>query len=364
MDKIRILTVTTSGLARKEGISTVILDYYSRFDKNKFELDIIASGNYGYELVTAFQNIGVNIQCLPSRKNSFPEYVKAFIKLIKKRKYDALYIHGSSAIMATELVLARISGCTIRVVHSHNTTCEHKRADKILRPIFYRSYTQALACGEDAGKWLYGGRKFEVIKNGRDVDTYKYDPESRKKIRKTLGLEEDVLAIGHVGNFTEQKNQKFLVEIMDVLRSQNVKARLYLIGDGRTREGVEKLVKDKNLEDVICFTGSIQNVPEMLQAMDVMALPSLYEGLPLVAIEWQIAALPCLLSDCITRECAYTKQVRFLSLDAGAQKWADEIIKFKDYNRQSVAKECIALTKENGYALEQNAEKLQSFFDR
>lgn len=362
MKKIRILTVTTSGLARKEGISTVILDYYSRFDKNKFELDIIASGAYSYELVKSFQSIGVNIRCLPSRKINFPKYVKAFIGLIKEQQYDALYIHGSSAIMAIELMLARISGCKIRVVHSHNTTCEHKVVDKILRPIFYHSYTKALACGEDAGKWLFESRKFEVIKNGRDINTYKYDPKMRKRMREKLGLEDDILAIGHVGNFTEQKNQKFIIDILEELLGRSEKVRLYLMGDGRTKDYIEALVNEKKMNKLVVFTGSISNVAEMLQAMDVMVLPSLYEGLPLVAIEWQIAALPCVLSDSITRECAYTDQVKFMPLSVGSRPWADQISSFKGFNRGKVADQCVEVTKKSGYALEENVVRLQSFF--
>lgn len=126
MRKIKILAISTSGLARKEGISTVILDNFSRFDKESFELHVIAAGAYSYELVQEYENAGVAIKCLPSRKASLLLYVKAFIALFKKEKYDALYIHGSSAIMSIELMIAKLCGCKVRVVHSHNTTCDHK----------------------------------------------------------------------------------------------------------------------------------------------------------------------------------------------------------------------------------------------
>ncbi len=364
MRKIKILTVTTSGLAKKEGISTVILDYYSHFDKSKFDLDIIVSGEYSYELVKAFQNIGVSIRCLPSRKYSFPKYIKSFIKLIQEQKYDALYIHGSSAIMSVELLLTWLGGCKIRVVHSHNTTCDHRRADRFLRPIFYHLYTQALACGSDAGKWLYGNRKFTVIKNGRDLNTYRYNSEIRKIMRRNLCLEDDTLAIGHVGNFNEQKNQRFLIDVIDNLQNRSEKAKLFLMGDGRTKSNIEQLVRKRKLDDYVVFTGSVSNVSEMLQAMDVMVLPSLYEGLPLVAIEWQIAALPCIFADSITKECAYTEQVKFLPLSVGGNGWAEEILSWRGFEREIVANQCVELTKTHGYAIEENADKLQSIFIR
>jgi len=88
--KIKILTISTSGLGKKEGISTVILDNYALFDKNRFQLDVVASGEYSYQLVTEFQNIGVNIKYLPSRKISVAKYIIALKNLIKKEKYDAI----------------------------------------------------------------------------------------------------------------------------------------------------------------------------------------------------------------------------------------------------------------------------------
>lgn len=175
MKKIKILTLSTSGLGKKEGISTVILDNYALFDKDKFQLDMIASGDYSYQLISEFQNIGVNIKCLPSRKISLIQYITALVKLMRREKYDAVYLHGSSAILSIELIIARVCGCKIRVVHSHNTTCDHKIADKILRTIFYKNYTVALACGHEAGQWLYGNRPFDIIKNGRNTKVYAFD---------------------------------------------------------------------------------------------------------------------------------------------------------------------------------------------
>ena len=67
MKKIKILIVTTTGLGKKEGISTIILDYFSRFDKDKFDIDIIASGSYNYDLVVEFQNAEWNVHSLVLR---------------------------------------------------------------------------------------------------------------------------------------------------------------------------------------------------------------------------------------------------------------------------------------------------------
>lgn len=361
MSRIKILTITTSGLGKKEGISTVILDYYSYFNKNEFQLDLIASGEYNYKLVTEFQSIGVNIRCLPSRKISVIEYIKALITLLKKEKYDAIYIHGSSSLMCIELIIAKIYKCNIRVVHSHNTTCDHKKLDKLLRPIFYRSYTKALACGTDAGKWLYGNRPFEIIKNGRNIDIYKYDEKKRREMRKKLGISDDTIVIGHVGNFNKQKNQAFLIDLMKENLKKDIPIKMYLMGEGTTKENIMAKAKQENVNGNICFTGSINNVPDMLQAMDIMLLPSLHEGLPLVVVEWQMAGLPCIVSDAVTRECAYTDLVCFLPLDNLAV-WSKKITTLKICNRSAVSELAIQKARENGFDLKMNAQQLQQYF--
>lgn len=365
MKKIKILTLSTSGLGKKEGISTVILDNYVLFDKDKFQLDMIASGDYSYQLISEFQNIGVNIKCLPSRKISVFHYITALIKLMKKEKYDAVYLHGSSATLSIELVIARICRCKIRVVHSHNTTCDHKIVDKLLRPIFYRNYTAALACGYEAGQWLYGDRPFHIIKNGRNTKAYAFNSGKRDYMRKKLGLSAQTLVLGHVGNFNMQKNQVFLLDILEQLLKVERNLKLYLMGDGTTRKSIMQMADDRGLSQYIVFTGSIQNVPDMLQAMDLMLMPSLYEGLPLVAVEWQMMGLPCILSDKITTECVFSDLVKFLSIN-NVEEWKNTILAISKNQKKRVtaSKRAILAAKENGYDLSSNAQKLQQYFDK
>ncbi len=362
VDKYRILTISTTGLGIKDGISTVVYDYYSLFDKTKFELDIVAHTAYDKEFIASFERIGCHIHYLPSRRLNLLKYIVALIKLFRERNYNAIYVHGSSSTMVIELILAKIHGCKTRVVHSHNTTCDYNKMDVFFRPIFYHLYTLALACGNAAGKWLYGKGEFEIIKNGREIETYRFKTAVRERIRTSLGLCENVYAIGHVGNFNEQKNQDFLVGIFQELKKSEPNVKLFFMGEGHLRKSVAEHVAELGLENDVVFTGSISNVPDMLQAMDVMVLPSYYEGLPLVAVEWQIAALPSVLSDSITKECAYTDLVHFCSLSDTKEIWAKEILKYKNFDRQAVADKCVELTRESGFVLQENAERLQAIF--
>lgn len=253
-------------------------------------------------------------------------------------------------------------GCKVRIAHSHSSSCEHKKMDKLIRPIFYRSYTDALACSDAAGKWMYRNRPYEIIKNGRSTELYQFEPVIRNRMRDKLGLKEDTLAIGHVGNFYGPKNQEYLVYMMKELIKKNEHARLYFMGDGESKQQVEALTASEGLESYIVFTGSISDVDEMLQAMDVMALPSFYEGLPLVVVEWQMAGLPSVVSEHVSKECAYTDLVHFLPLESGHAVWADKILELAGNDRDRSSRDSVDRAADAGFDLRRNTQRLEEIF--
>lgn len=363
--KIKILTISTSGFKKKEGISTVILDTLALLDQQLFQIDIAVTGRYDPELIKAFDGIGVTARYLPDRKENICKYAPALTRLMRTEKYDAVYVHGNSATMSIELIIAKLCGCRIRAAHSHSSNCTHKLADRLLRPLFYRSYTAALACGSDAGQWLYPNRPFEIIKNGRNPEMYAFDSRKRIEMREQLNLAPGTQAIGHVGNFSAVKNHAFLIDVVDRLVRGGFDVRLFCMGDGKLRREIEKQAEQRGLKRYILFTGSICNVPDMLQAMDIMLLPSLYEGLPLVALEWQLAGLPCIISENVTKEAAFTDTVLYLPTnDPGL--WANTIAHSTrvPMDRIEASRKAVIAAKENGFDIRANAAKLEKCFLR
>ena len=74
--------------------------------------------------------------------------------------------------MLIELLIAKNNKVPKRIVHCHNTLNQHGKIDKILRPFFYKTYTTAIACGYDSGKFLFKNNKFDVFYNGRDLKKF------------------------------------------------------------------------------------------------------------------------------------------------------------------------------------------------
>nr|WP_279289747.1 glycosyltransferase [Anaerocolumna cellulosilytica] len=191
---------------------------------------------------------------------------------------------------------------------------------------------------------------------------YRFHPYKREEVRKMLGLDKTTLAIGHIGNFNEQKNHEFLIHVFYEVYKERKDAKLFLAGFGPKEEFIKMLVHTLGLKDRVVFLGVIDNVHEILQAMDVMLLPSLYEGLPLVVVEWQIAALPCIISEVVSRECVYTDLVRLLPLNCTYTRWAKNILEIDTKKRQLYADSVVSLTREHEYDIACEAERLAEFY--
>lgn len=73
---------------------------------------------------------------------------------LKKVKADIVHVHGSSALIAVELLIAMLAGVPVRVSHSHNTICSHPLLHQVLKPILKVVSNYHLACGELAGRLI------------------------------------------------------------------------------------------------------------------------------------------------------------------------------------------------------------------
>ena len=166
------------------------------------------------------------------------------------------------------------------------------------------------------------GRKNAKYAN-LDYEVLKYNEEIREKKRKELKLEDKVI-LGHVGNFCYQKNQEFLVELINKLDKN--KYYMLLIGVGNDFEMIKDKIDKMNLNKNVTLLGLRKDVNELMQAFDIFLLPSNFEGLPIVGVEAETAGLPCIFSDKITDEILLTENSISLPLDI--EKWKEKIEEF------------------------------------
>jgi glycosyltransferase involved in cell wall biosynthesis len=137
----------------------------------------------------------------------------------------------------------------------------------------------------------YAARKVVVVPNGRDLTTFTPGVH-REEVRKELGLDPSVPVVGVVGRLEQQKGHAYLLEAWPAVLAELPDARLVLAGDGSLRETLMHTACALRIADRVIFLGFRPDVPRILDAIDVLALPSLYEGMPLTVIEAAAMARP------------------------------------------------------------------------
>ncbi len=353
--RMRVLVISTVRF-RTNGITQVILNYYRNMDRRGIQTDFVVinsvSGGYREEL----ENTGAQIYRLPRREQPFL-YQQGLLRLMKENQYDIVHIHGNSAMMALETWTAQRAKIPVRIVHSHNTSCTHMRLHRLLYPVFARTYTHGFACGEDAGRWLFQRKPYEVLRNGIDLERFAYSGELQREYRKKLGVDmteagrdgvqRSCFVIGHIGNFIDQKNHEFLIRVFESLYRKDSRYRLVLLGDGALKEVMEAKVRELQLEAAVLFAGTTETPENYMQAMDLFALPSLYEGLPVVLVEAQAMGLPCIVSDRVSRAADLTGNIEYAGIEtAGDVKlWTEAIVQEAAAIEREAAKEKAAKEK-------------------
>lgn len=322
----KVLIINTSGLGMG-GITTHMLNYLRRLKEMQYEafFSIVVTGVRDKNVLEQFENLGCELVYLPDRKKKLWKYCFALRRLLRNNDFDVLHVHGNSSTMGIELSLGKQFGIPVRIAHCHNSKCEHPYLHKLLLPIFKKSYTQAVACSSLAGDWIFGKGKYIVLANAIDLDKFQFNAEVRKEYRKALKVADDTLLLGHVGNFNEQKNHDFLIDIFDEVQKKK-KAELILIGTGPLLADAKKKVNNFGMQDKVHFLGIRDDVGCWMQAMDCFVFPSKWEGFGMVLIEGQTSNLPMVVSTEVPIITKVTDNIRYISLSDGTGKWANLII--------------------------------------
>ena len=218
--------------------------------------------------------------------------------------------------------------------------------------------TIRLACSEKAGKWLYEEDAFSVINNAIDLEEYTPDSGKREEMRSEFGLSQEETAIVNIGRFHYQKNHKKLLDIFASYRQQYNKGVLFLVGTGELIDQIKEYARQLNIEKNVVFLGLRKDIPNLLQAMDVFVMPSLFEGLPVSGIEAQAAGLPCFFADTITPEICMTNYAKRLPLD-DIGEWVNALNQIPHKKNPTEAQEAL---RKYGYDIKVEADQLAEFY--
>ena len=363
----KILQVTS--LLARNGTETFIMNVYKHIDRKSMQFDFLVFTEDTDGYYEEAEGLGAHIYRLPSRRKGLVKYYESLDSFFREHanEYDAIHFNFCMLSTISPLYLAKKYNIPIRILHSHSSSWVDGLYNLILhkafKPFAYRLTNHYLACSIPAKKWFYGSTLAEekciVVRNGIDTSLFEYNEGIRSLYRRKLGIAEGDLVLGHVGSFLPVKNHAFIVDVYNELLKQAPNTRLLLIGTGELKNNVIDNLKHKEILDKVIFLENRNDVNYLLQAMDVFIFPSLFEGLPFALIEAQCAGLKVFASDTISHESKMTDNLYFLSLSKGAKKWANEILRYRNYNRNNEAE----LIKRAGYSIETTVNFLKKLYN-
>ena len=312
------------------GIENFIMNVYRQINREEYQFDFVLQCEEESFFEKEIQELGGRIYRIPRFEKHPIKHCMQLKNILKKEHYLAFHRHTAHCVAFIDLHVAKKCKISRRISHSHSSSNQKFLLNYLCRPFLFHYATSHLACGEDAGHWLYGNRPFQVIRNGVDTNKFLFSSRVREEYRKELNIEKFTI-LGHVGRFSEVKNHRFMIEVFKNLYQKDSSYKLLFCGGGELEEEIKQLCKENQIENAVIFAGIRSDVDKLIQAMDIFLFPSLYEGVPLTLIETQLNGIPCLISNKVPKETIYNNNVKTLPIhQEDIDKWVSQISKIKD----------------------------------
>ena len=274
------------------------------------EVTLITGPGIGPEgsLMERAQAAGFRIVEIPQMRRSLHPLrdwssYRAIIRSLRDLRPDIVHTHSSKAGILGRAAAAKLE---IPVVHTIHGASFHRGQ----HPLAFRTYRMLekyaarwtdgfiSVCDSLTGQYVAAGvapvEQFTTVYSGMDVDPFLHPPRPRGEVRQELGLSDGQVAVAKVARLFHLKGHKFLIEAARSIVGRCPDVRFVLIGDGILREEFEQQIAANGLVDHFIFTGLVPptRIPELINACDVVAHTSEWEGLARVLPQGLIAGKP------------------------------------------------------------------------
>lgn len=342
------------------GIERYIRNLLEKTQKD-FEYAIMIDFDGPTPIDDVIAKYNIRVIRITNRRRNYRRYL-ADLKRAFKEQFDVAYLNLINYSPFEIIAKSKKQKHTKVIIHCHtagviNGSIKTIMLNKLGRSIARGNNITRVACGTDAGKYMFGKRKFYVINNGIDTDEFKYNDKDRKSVRKEFRVKEDECLIGNIASFLPIKNQQYLIKLFAECEPEKNKLKLMLVGEGQEKEKCEELAKKNGISRNVIFTGRRDDVNRIYSALDMFAMPSIVEGISFAILEAQVNGLRCLASDGIDRDCDITGNVKFINLQDKLE-WLNNIT--HRINRDKTAEHKIP----KGYRLDNSVREIRNIMRR
>jgi glycosyltransferase involved in cell wall biosynthesis len=297
------------------GAERLLVDIAHEIDRKRFTMSVYTLFRHPRTYAGALKDLGIAETCLELRgRGDILWGIARLPALLRREGADVVHTHLFSA-----NIIGRLAARAVRlpVVSSlHDADYEPavlqgnpgltpwkqgllQHADRLAAWVSRANLVAVSEYVADSARrrLVLGASRVEVVYNG--VDTSIFHPnvkDERRRVREALGLSASTRVVISIGRMIPTKGQGTLLEAVRLLLDRAIDVHVLLAGEGQWRSRYEALARDLGLQGRAIFLGDRADIPVLIGAADVLALPSLHEGFGLALIEALACGVPVVAS--------------------------------------------------------------------
>lgn len=290
-----LLLIKGLGLGGAEKLLTMAVPH---LDRSRFDYQVGYFLPWKNALHTELEQAGLPVTCFNIRSPWSPLGLRRLVRHIRQQRIDLVHMHLPIPGVYGRLA-GRMGGVRGMVYTEHNLWPRLHPVSRWLNRVTFRVNDFSIAVSDDVRDSMKVKSPFPVtIENGIDCAAIAAMPDQRCDVRSELRIPQDDFVITKVANLTPKKNHELLIDAFSQLATRVANARLVLIGQYAGREeALRARAQRLGIAERVLFTGPRTDAVRVVQACDVFAMSSTFEGLPIALLEAMAVGKPAVCTD-------------------------------------------------------------------
>lgn len=273
------------------GAEQVVINLARGLDRSKFQPFVCCLNDKG-TFASVLESSGIKVYEIRKKPGLDFSVVPKIVNIIRENNIDVVHTHLWGANFWGRFA-ARAAGVPV-VATEHNVDVWKTPVHFMIDRYLFGKTSALIVVSDEVGRF-YSKKlrvpveKIRVVYNGVDIERIEGGSgkgEERKRLKEQMGIEEGERVVSTIGRLVPQKGIEFLLRAVEIMPNDNSpEFKVLIVGDGPLLQSLKSKVSSSKLKGKVIFTGFRKDIPEILKMIDILALPSLREGLPMILLE-------------------------------------------------------------------------------